>query len=163
MYTKQNLIDAVSNEFRILKHLAEKIPADTEGYKPTEGQRTTLELIQYLSYVFVATTKVILTNDMSIYMPLHEKSKETTIANFASILDQEEVEFKKVLENVTDEDLSVVINLYNQGEKTKGVYLVESMLKWLGAYKMQLFLYIKSSGNTSIGTSNLWGGMDMPQ
>lgn len=163
MYTKQNLIDAVSNEFRILKHLAEKIPADTEGYKPTEGQRTTLELIQYLSYVFVATTKVILTNDMSIYMPLHEKSKETTIANFASILDQEEVEFKKVLENVTDEDLSVVINLYNQGEKTKGVYLVESMLKWLGAYKMQLFLYIKSSGNTSIGTSNLWGGIDMPQ
>jgi hypothetical protein len=163
MYTKQNLIDAVSNEFRILKHLVEKIPADTEGYKPTEGQRTTLELVQYLSYVFSATTKVILANDSSLYMPLHEKSKETTIQNFASILDQEEIEFKKALENVTDEDLSVVINLYNQGEKTKGVYLVELMLKWLGAYKTQLFLYIKASGNTNLGTSNLWGGFDMPQ
>ena len=59
MYTKENLIASVENEFRIIKHLAEKIPADTEGYKPTEGQRTTLELLQYLSTIVVNGTHVI--------------------------------------------------------------------------------------------------------
>ncbi len=117
MYTKEQLIAAMRNEFRIIKHLAEKIPADTEGYKPTEKQRTTLELLQYLSIIFVA---------------------------------------------FTDEELAVVINLYGMGDKPKATYLVECLLKWAAAYKMQLFLYIKSSGNSSIGTSNLWGGMDMP-
>lgn len=162
MYTKQNLIDSVSNEFRILKHLAEKIPVDTEGYKPTEGQRTTLELLQYLSVIFYATTEVIFANDTSLFAPLSQNAKDTTLENFASIMDKQEMDFKASIEKFTDEEFSKIINLYGQGEKTKGVYLVESLLKWLSAYKMQLFLYIKSSGNTSLGTSNLWGGMDMP-
>lgn len=162
MYTKQNFIDAVSNEFRILKHLAEKIPVDTEGYKPTEGQRTTLELLQYISYIFSATTEVILANDTSLFTSFSQHSKETTIQNFTSVMEKQETDFRNTMEKFSDEELEKIINLYGQGEKTKGVYLVESLLKWVAAYKMQLFLYIKSSGNTSLGTSNLWGGMDMP-
>ena len=66
------------------------------------------------------------------------------------------------MDQCTDEELAKVINLYGMGDKTKGVYLVENLLKWLAAYKMQLFLYVKANGNASIGTSNLWGGVDMP-
>lgn len=162
MYTKQNLIEAVSNEFRIIKHLAEKIPADTEGYKPTEGQRTTLELLQYISCIFSATTEVILGNDVALFSTFSQHTKETTLQNFNSVMEKQEIDFKNTMGKFSDEELEKVINLYGQGEKTKGVYLVESLLKWAAAYKMQLFLYIKSSGNTSLGTSNLWGGMDMP-
>ena len=158
MYTKQNLIDMVSNEFRIIKHLAEKIPADTEGYKPTEGQRTTLELLQYLASIFGSMAKVIYANDTSVY----GTAPETTFENFPALMDAQLAELTTTINQFTDEDMETVMNLYGQGEKTKGVYLVESLLKFTSAYKMQLFLYIKASGNTSLGTSNLWGGMDMP-
>ena len=44
--------------------------------------------------------------------------------------------------------------------KGLGTALVDGPLKWLLAYKMQLFLYVKASGATGIGTSNVWGGRD---
>jgi hypothetical protein len=40
--------------------------------------------------------------------------------------------------------------------------LVDYLLQWAAAYKMQLFLYIKQMG-IKVGTSNVWGGMDMPE
>ena len=162
MYTKQDLIDSVSNEFRIIKHLATKIPADTEGYKPTEGQRTTSELLQYLSEVFVNATKVILAGTTDAYKTLPQPTEPTTLSNFADMMDKQLADFKATMELFTDEELAKVINIYGMGEMSKGRYLVENLLKWLAAYKMQLFLYIKSSGNTALGTANLWGGMDMP-
>lgn len=162
IYTKENLIDSITNEFRIIKHLAEKIPAETEGYKPTEGQRTTLELLQYLSSIFGMATKVIHAGTMDAYKTIPNLAHETTMANFAEKMDAQLIDIKATLDLFTDEDLASVINLYGMGDKTKGVYLVENLTKWVAAYKTQLFLYIKSSGNTSLGTSNLWGGMDMP-
>lgn len=163
MYTKQELTTAIQNEFRIIKHLATKIPADTEGYKPTEGQRTTLELLQYLSYIFAGVAKAIQKNDNSIYGPYVEGSATTTVANFSEKMDEQEKDLVATIAECTDEDLQTVINIYNQGDKTKAAYLVQSLLSWSAAYKMQLFLYIKASGNSAIGTANLWGGVDMPE
>lgn len=162
MYTKQNLIDSVANEFRIIKHLAEKIPPQTEGYKPTEKQRTTLELLQYLSTIFATATKVILAGTTDAYKTLPRSSDETTIENFADMMDAQLEDIKMTLEKFDDEELAKIVNLYQMGDKTKGAYLVENLTKWTAAYKMQLFLYIKSSGNTSLGTANLWGGVDTP-
>ncbi len=162
MYTKQNLIDSVSNEFRIIKHLVEKIPSNTEGYKPTEGQRTTLELLQYLSSVFVNGTHVIYEGSTDAYKTSPLTGTDTTVANFAEKMDAQLVTWNAQMAKFDDIEMEKVINIYGMGEKTKGVYLVENLVKWLAAYKMQLFLYIKSSGNTTMGTSNLWGGMDMP-
>jgi len=162
MYTKQNLIDSVSNEFRIIKHLAEKIPAGTEGYKPTDGQRTTLELLQYLSMVFANATHVIYEGDTDAYKTAPLNGSDTTMANFSTKMDEQLSLWKEMVEKFDDAQLATVINIYGMGDMTKGRYLVENLLKWAAAYKMQLFLYIKASGNTAIGTSNLWGGMDMP-
>jgi hypothetical protein len=162
MYTKQNLIDTLSNEFRIIKHLAEKIPTGTDGYKPTEGQRTTLELLQYLSSIFANATHVILEGTTDAYKTAPLNGSETTQENFAEKMDEQLSVWKELMEKFDDEELLKIINLYMMGDKTKAEYLVDNLLKWAAAYKMQLFLYIKASGNSTIGTSNLWGGMDMP-
>lgn len=162
MYTKENLMDALSNEFRIIKHLAEKIPADTEGYKPTEKQRTTLELLQYLTMIFISCAKYIKDGDMGVFKEESEKSAHVTLANFKDSMDAQEAQVKEVMNQLTDEDLETMFDMFRQGEKTKMVWLVESFLRFSAAYKMQLFLYIKSSGNTSLGTSNVWGGVDTP-
>lgn len=161
MYTKQNLIDSIANEFRILKHLAEKIPADIEGYKPTEGQRTILELLQYLSVMGTAMMRAVLENDTTLFAGYMEISKGTTRENFIEKINTEESEMKEFFVKFTDEEFETVITRFGT-TKSKALFLLD-LLKMLAAYKMQLFLYIKASGNTSLGTSNLWGGMDMPQ
>lgn len=162
MYTKENLIASIENEFRIIKHLAEKVPAETEGYKPTEGQRTTLELLQYLATIFANATHVIYEGSTDAYKtaPLH--GADITLATFTQKMDEQLALWKELMQKFDDAQLETTINIYGMGEMTKGRYLVENLLKWAAAYKMQLFLYIKASGNSAIGTSNLWGGMDMP-
>jgi hypothetical protein len=162
MYTKENFLNTLSHEFAVIKHLAEKIPPQTQGYKPTEGQRTTLELIQYLSVVFGVATKAIVTGDMSVFGTDMPVSANTSLENFSEMMDKQNQLIQSLISPMTDEDMAMTMNMFNQGEKQKGVYLIDSVLKWIVAYKMQLFLYIKASGNSAISTSNLWAGVDRP-
>jgi hypothetical protein len=131
-------------------------------YKPTEKQRTTLELLQYISIAVPAAVKLVYTSDMKVFDPFVVRSKTVTAENFIEMLDMGEKEAMEGIDKFTSDDLSQVVNIFQMGEMSKGVYLVETAVKWLSAYKMQLFLYAKASGNSDIGTSNLWGGMDMP-
>ncbi len=163
MYTKQEFIDSVIHEFAVLKHLAAKIPEGSADYRPSEKQRSVLELLQYLSYISSTGAKLILTDDMSVFGPAVERGAKTTVENFAQAMDQEQAEFLAIMDQFTDEEFKKPINLFKGGEKTKAAWLVDSILKWLAAYKMQLFLYIKANGNFEIGTSNVWGGFDMSQ
>jgi hypothetical protein len=47
--TKSELIAALQNEVRILLHLASKIDRARLDYRPTPNQRSTIELLRYLS------------------------------------------------------------------------------------------------------------------
>ena len=47
--TKEELISALQNEVRILVHLAGKVDKSKLDYRPTAKQRSTLELLQYMS------------------------------------------------------------------------------------------------------------------
>ena len=47
--TKQEAVAALQNEVRILLHLAGKIDRNKLDYRPTPKQRSTMELLQYLS------------------------------------------------------------------------------------------------------------------
>jgi len=47
--TNQELISALQNEVRILLHLAGKIDPRKPDYRPTQKQRSTIELLRYLS------------------------------------------------------------------------------------------------------------------
>ena len=46
--TKEELIQSLQNEIRILLHLAGKIDPSKLDYRPSAKQRSTLELLQYL-------------------------------------------------------------------------------------------------------------------
>lgn len=161
MYTKENLKASVVHEINVIKHLFTKIPEGQMGYKPTEKQRTMLELLKYLSALTPATIEMVHTAEPKAFMDIQKVATETvTTENFIEKLDQGVANAMATLDKFTDEDLSMVVNIFGMGDKTKGVYLVDTIVKWLAAYKLQLFLYIKSSGNTDIGTSNAWGGFD---
>ena len=160
MYTKDQVWGSISKELAIIKHLAEKIPEGQEHHKPTEKQRTTLELLQYLSIMGAGLLNVGLTGDSAGFAPYVERSHAVTVENFGEAIDWEEGEMKKIFDQFTDENLAEEISVFGRTQ-TRAMFILDA-LKMMVGYKMQLFLYAKASGNHAIGTPNLWAGMDAP-
>src|SRR6516165_7436927 len=57
--TKQELLGALQNEVRIFLHLAGKIDRSKLDYRPTPKQRSTIELLRYMSKMGPAVLKAI--------------------------------------------------------------------------------------------------------
>ena len=160
MYTKEQIWNSFKKEFTILKHLVEKVPAGGEHHKPTEKQRTTLELMHYLASFGGGMFNVIKTGEGAAFMNYAGTVKDITVENFAAALDTQEIAMQEMFDGFTPEILEEEISVWGNTQSRK--MFVLDCLKMITAYKMQLFLYAKAAGNHAIGTSNLWAGMDMP-
>lgn len=158
MITKAEYMKSLDKEFAIIRHLASKLTEVELAYKPTDGQRSTQELLEYLSYAFVATVQVLKNGDQSIYKELSEKAKGITIAQFDTRMQEQENTVRDLIEGMSDDDLTAEVDLW--GVQTRAMHLVNGPLKWATSYKIQLFLYMKASGHSELNTMNLWAGMD---
>ena len=158
MISKQQFISALMAELAIVRHLGSKVTPDILDYRPTEQQRTTLELMQYLGHMVTISVSVNSTGDVSLYKTLGEQAQQVSLENFESVMIHQEKEVREKLEALSDEDMAREINLW--GHMAPVSIHVLSILKFVVAYKMQLFLYLKSSGKTELNTSNLWRGVD---
>ncbi len=161
MYTKQDFINSFENDVRIINHLIEKIPADKYDFKLMDNQRTITDLLHYLSSIFSDTLQVMKANDAGLYKTLPD-APAITPENATAQMNAEVAKVNDLLTTWTEEDFKAPISLFGGPEMSKGVMLVDYLLQWASAYKMQLFLYIKQMG-IKVGTSNVWGGMDMPE
>jgi hypothetical protein len=161
MITKKSFIENVLWEIGIIKHLAGKVTAQNLEYKPTEKQRTTIELLGYLAVGPGTSLQVIKDGDTSHYKNSREEQQKVTLKNFNEMIDKEGLEIKTALEAMTDDELNEEIDLWKSGKtQARSEYLLHLILESLVAYKMQLFLYLKSSGNEHLNTQNLWHGKD---
>ena len=160
MYSKEQLWKSISNEVRIIKHLAGKILVGTEGYRPSDSQRSTLELLQYLSATGSGIMKILLTDDKEASKQYTDFKASVTVTNFAEKMDEQEADMKKTFVQFTDADLAKEIELFGT-TRTKAEHLVDLVLKSFTAYRMQLFLYIRASG-AQVFTPDVWGGVDTP-
>lgn len=161
MITKQQFIDSVLREIKIVKHLFTKITPGTLEYKPTEKQRTTLELLRYLSAMTVAATSAVAAGDHTVFSKERAKAESLKPEEFLAAMDRQADEFQKLMSGLSEKQLNEEIDLWGTGRsQSRALWLLHLVLKGLVAYKMQLFLYIKASGNRGIGTSNLWQGED---
>lgn len=159
MITKEKYLAAVHNEFRIIKHLITKIPAAGHDYRPSEKQRSTLELLAYLSAIGSSMMTSLLTGTWP--EDYQARIESVTIENVSEKIDEEEAKIAELFPRFTDAMMDESVDLFGMGfPETKSEYLLD-LLQILSAYKMQLFLYAKASGNHDIGTSNAWGGRDM--
>ena len=159
MYSKESFWKSVQNEIRIIKHLATKVPSGKFDYKPSEAQRSTLELMQYLSACGSTTMKAILTENKNSYEDYTDFKASVTPENFAEKMDAQEADMKEMFAKFTDEDLQKVFDYY--GTRTKAEHMVDGILKTFSAYRMQLFLYVKACG-AFVSTMDVWAGMDTP-
>lgn len=162
MYTKQNFIDSFTHDIHTIKHLATKITPEMALYRHNEGQRSMTDLLQYLSFAGVAAVDMILSNDTGVFASYSQKATSVNLDNFQEAMKEQEKMMIELMEKFTEEELNKTVNFFNMGENTKGAYLVNTVGKWFPAYRMQMFLYLKSAGVSNIGTMNMWAGMDMP-
>jgi len=103
--TKAELIGSLQNEVRILLHLCTKIEPSMIDYRPTPGQRSTIEWLKYLAVVGPVCVQSALKEgfDQVLWMDrqnaLADKDFAATVKAISALPD----EYTKLLANVPDE------------------------------------------------------------
>jgi len=162
MFTKEQFLQSLRQETEICKHLYSKIPAGALEYRPTPGQRSTLELLQYLTISALAPAHAIIF-DRSRIQEDAAKSKTVAADRFCEAMDEQMREVEKMVSALKEDDLlHRDVTLFSGKQGKMGDALVNYCLKFMAAYKMQLFLYLKSAGATELDTYNCWMGIDRP-
>ncbi len=166
MLQKDQFLGLVQQEFKILRHLGTKVTTESVEYKPTEKQRTTRELMAFLTFGPHRAAQAIVTGDMSLWSDFEAKEKEAEasmrVEDFASKLDMAEKDILEWVGGMTDEQFQELYEVpFMPGMKMpKVLFLMTLLLEQLVAYRMQFFLYLKASGRTELNTNNLWQGED---
>lgn len=158
---KQVLLNSIVKEMKIIRRLATKIPADKTDFRPKEGVRSTQELLQYLSSCGTGMLMFWYRKDNSdlktFYADLHANSKSITLENFATAMDSQIELVTNLFNEITEDDLLNKEVEYPWGEKVKlGEAILETSIKWLTGYKMQLFLKLKMTSEEKLTTPDLW-------
>ncbi len=159
--TKYELIGSLQNEVRILLHLAGKVDAASIDYRPTPKQRSTIELLRYLTIMGPLLTKAAIAGTFdgaawgAAEQEANARSLEDTIAAIATQRDL----YPTLLGDVSDEDMRGEIAMFGS-QSSRGVFLVNLVLCGYAAYRTQLFCYLKACGHEELNTMNLWAGID---
>lgn len=161
--TKPELIASLQNEVRILLHLAGKVEPGMLDYRPTAKQRSTLELIRYLSMMgpqIVQAAKAGVFDEAAWGAAEEAASTRTFDQAKAAIAAQAET-YASELGSLTDADFRAEIEVFG-AKASRGAFLVTWLLSGCAAYRTQLFLYLKACGRDELNTMNLWAGVDSP-
>ena len=159
--TKSELIASLQHEVRILLHLSSKIDRTMLDYRPTPKQRSTIELLRYLTIMgpmLVRFTKA--GNFDPAVWTVEEKAAvardfDQTIAAIAAQGDL----YASLLGDMSDADFRTEIVMFGN-KTTRGAFLVNLVLCGYAAYRTQLFVYLKACGREELSTMNLWAGVD---
>lgn len=159
MYDKKAFLASLKHETKVIIHLASLLKADQLGYRPTAKQRSTTELLQYLTIMGTSATIYAKTNAWDHWDALAEKSKTVTLASFPKAMQAQLKAIAKVLTPFNDAALKrKPANSFTCGKTSLGAALIEMVLKQIVAYRMQLFLYAKASGLPQLNTDDCWRG-----
>ena len=159
--TKQELVESLQNEARILVHLISKVEPHMIDYRPTPKQRSTIELLRYLSNMGPLLLPAIKSGqfDGAAWKAATEgaatKNLEQISASIATLSDQ----YAELVSGFSDADFRGEIEMFGRSQ-SRGSHIVGLVLGGHAVYRTQLFLYLKANGRDELNTYNLWGGVD---
>lgn len=162
--TTSELTASLQNEVHILLHLAGKVHRDRIDFRPTPKQRSTLELLQYLTVMGPALIEAAQagTFDVASWTARENHAKALDFDATVAALAAQHDEYARLLGGMTDADMRAEIAMFGP-PTSKGAFIVNWVLCGCAAYRTQLFNYLKASGREELDTTNLWGGMDNPK
>lgn len=162
LMTKQQVIDSCLHEIKCIRHIATKIPPDQYEYRPTPVQRNMTELLRYLT----CCASVPLCNMRDGHWDAAEALEQAADAldvrvGFADAMDRQGEFIRSTIGAMEDADFDTLERQMPWGTPCKlGQGIIDTVLKPLVAYRMQLFLYVKASGRHDIGPAQCWVGVD---
>ncbi len=156
---KEHLLLNIKREITLLKQLADNIKPDDLDYRPSEKVRSTYELMQYLSGIGSTMFRWFLVNDITpeVRKEIADYRATLTITNFAERLDEQYSAIEKYLATITEEQLMTLeVELPWKEKMPLGAAIIAAPIKWLTAYRMELFLYLKMNGQHELVTKHAW-------
>jgi len=132
------------------------------NFRPGQGVRSTLELLQYLSIAGTLMPTYWLkesdTDFGAFYVACTGASKSMAAEQFLTAMDRQLVKLKDLFNQITEEDLiqKEITYPWSGAKAALGEGIISTSVKWLAAYKLQLFLFIKLSGDQSLATADAW-------
>jgi hypothetical protein len=161
--TKEELITSLQNEVRILLHLAGKVDRTQLDYRPTPKQRSTIELLRYLTIMGPSLVPAIKTGafDGAAFGAAQAAANAMNFDQVLVAIEKLSSSYAQQLGAFSEADFRGEIDMF--GRKTsRGSHIVYLVLSGHAAYRTQLFLYLKAGGRDELNTMNLWGGVDGP-
>ena len=161
--TKPELIGSLQNETRILLHLAGKIDRAKLDYRPTPKQRSTIELLKYLSIMGPGLVKAAKAGafDPAIWTEAQRTAEARDFDQTLAAIGAHTDAYAKLLGEMSDADFRATIEMFGS-KTTRGAFIVNLVLCGCAAYRTQLFVYLKACGREELSTMNLWAGADAP-
>jgi hypothetical protein len=162
MITKEQFADSMIRECDIAIHLFSKLPPEAYDYRPSPEQRTTTELLRYLSVCAAGGIRCMSENNWKLFSEEYRtRVEEMAPADFPAAMERQKKEISDFFAAVSEETLlTQEAPMPGGGMLPLGAAILNGPLKWLAAYKMQLFLYAKAAGAGDLKTSNVWRGTD---
>ncbi len=159
MITRERLLNLLVNECNISKHLYTRIPADAFDYRPTPGQRSTLELLRYIAMCGAAAMGCMADGTFARWDEYEARTANMPHEEFPAMIDRQIEEIRDVFARFTDEEFLTRDISHAGFVMPMGEGVINLALGWLTAYRMQLFLYAKQAGAKVDGVDN-WLGVD---
>jgi hypothetical protein len=159
---KQQLLNNIEKEINICRRLSTKIPPDQMNYKPKEGVRSILELLQYLSVIGTTMPRYWLKKDetdfSTFFSATGEAAKAMPYEQFLPVMDEQIVIIKELFNQISEDDLlnKEITYPWNNVKAPLGEVIIATSIKWLSAYKLQLFLFLKLCGDQQLTTGDAW-------
>ena len=158
-----DLITSLQNEVRILLHLASKIDRAKLDYRPSPKQRSTIELLKYLSIMGPGLVEAAKAGSFD---RARWTAVEQTAAARGFAAEHLDLAGEVGVGHAGQQSRVGVGMRRNRGERlievARGAFIVNLVLCGCAAYRTQLFLYLKAQGRDELSTMNLWGGVDAP-
>jgi hypothetical protein len=161
--TKAELIASLQNEVRILLHLMGKVDRSKLDYRPTPKQRSTLELLRYLTMMGPALVQAAKDNvfDAEAWTAAETAANGLDFDQVVAVITAQGDRYAAMLSDLSDAECRAEVEVF--GPKTsRGSFIVNNVLSGCAAYRTQLFLYLKACGREELSTWDLWAGMDAP-
>lgn len=157
---KQQIINTLQKETDICKRLFTHIPDTMRDYSPGYEMRTTLELLQYLTWNAISCVENFIETELELRKKIYAKYSDygdtMKWVEFPQRMDEQMAKINEMLGNVTDEELLTrEVQLPWRAQMLLGEALLETAVKWMTGYKMQLYLYMKMNG-VELHTGDCW-------
>jgi hypothetical protein len=158
---KQHLLNNIEKEINICRRLYTKIPPGQMDFRPKEGIRSILELLQYLTIIASIMPAYWLKKDdtdfNTFFSTMEKPTRTIPHEQFITAMDKQMETIRDLFNQISEDDLMNKEVDYPWGGKAPmGEALIASSIKFLTGYKLQLFLFIKLCDDQKLTTPDAW-------